>query len=260
MKAVSKEDEPPDAIRDFEAVKGKTLKPTQQGRIFTVANLYDKGPLDIPEGYQAVGVRVNVETTASGLASLPGARVNLLLTIPGADAAATKAFMLLENVLVLAADIRVTAEGEIAAPAQVVTFGLKNDDVMKVTVAKAMGIITLVLRNKDDTSLSATRVVTGRTILDQGKKVEEPPTVLAIAPPPPPPPPVVEKVKEPETPKKVEPIVVRGHYDIVSGQESGPREVTRVHYILEDDDAITIERTELIGGSSAQSGSSKKEL
>ena len=83
LKAISKDAVPPDAITDFEVLKGKTLKTGRnKGEFVTVANLYDKGQLEIPEGYQAVGVRVNVETTASGLASLPG-RGSISFSHPG---------------------------------------------------------------------------------------------------------------------------------------------------------------------------------
>src|SRR6516165_8981957 len=113
-KIVSKGQEPPDAITDFETLKGKTLKQGRnKGDTVTLANFYDKGGLEIPFGHQAVGLRVNIETTASGLASLPGSHVNLLLTIGAQDVSSTKTIVLLESVLVLAADIRVTPEGEI---------------------------------------------------------------------------------------------------------------------------------------------------
>jgi Flp pilus assembly protein CpaB len=235
-KTVSKENAPADAITDFETLKGKTLK---QGRIkgdhITPANLYDKGQLEIPHGYQAVGLRVNVETTASGLASLPGSRVNLLLTVPAQDVAATRTIVLLESVLVLAADIRVTPEGEIAAPAQVVTFGLKDEDVLTVTTAKRMGEITLVLRNKGEDSLAIVRQKTGKQVLEQGRQKD-----------PEPEPKVVEVPKAKDPPPPDEPKVIAGYYDIVTGSESGPREVTRVYYRQFEDGTISIDRTELV--------------
>lgn len=237
-KNVTEGDEPPDAIKDFETLKGKTLKTGRnKGDHVTAANLYDKGQLEIPVGFQAVGVRVNVETTASGLASLPGSQVDLLLTIGAQDVRATKAMVLLESVLVLAADIRVTPEGEIAAPAQVVTFGLKREDVLKVTAAKNMGTITLVLRNRDDKDKATIQEYTGGQIMDRNKRSEPEPVK------------VVEKPKEPEKPAPPvveEPKVVAGYYDIVNGSETGPREVTRVHYRQYEDGTISIDRTELL--------------
>jgi pilus assembly protein CpaB len=237
-KTVAKGDEPPDAITDFETLKGKTLKSGRlKGDHVTPANLYDKGQLEIPVGYQAVGVRVNVETTASGLASLPGSHVDLLLTVGAQDVRATKAMVLLESVLVLAADIRVTPEGEIAAPAQVVTFGLKREDVLKVTAAKNMGTITLVLRNRDDKEKATKQEVTGGNILDGNKRTEPEPVQVVEKP---------KEIEKPAPPLVVEPKVIAGYYDIVNGSETGPREVTRVHYRQYEDGTIDIDRTELL--------------
>jgi Flp pilus assembly protein CpaB len=237
-KLVAKDQAPQDAITDLETIKGKTLKQTRnKGDTITLANFYDKGGLEIPHGHQAVGLRVNVETTASGLASLPGSHVNLLLTVGAQDVAATKTIVLLESVLVLAADIRVTPEGEIAAPAQVVTFALKDDDVLTVTTAKQMGQITLVLRNKGDESTAKIRERSGRQILDRNRPRDPEPLQ------------VVEKPKEPEKPAPplvLEPKVIAGFYDIENGSVTGPREVTRVHYRQYEDGTISIDRTELL--------------
>src|SRR5262249_43080293 len=94
-KLVTKDAEPNDAIRDFEALKGKSLRSgREKGDHVTAAMLYDKGSLEIPEGHQAVGIRVNIETTASGLASLPGSLVDLLLTIGSQDPRGTKTIVL----------------------------------------------------------------------------------------------------------------------------------------------------------------------
>jgi pilus assembly protein CpaB len=239
-KSVKKDEVPEGAINEFETLRGKTLKQGRnKGDHVTLANFYDKGGLEIPHGHQAVGVRVNVETTASGLASLPGSHVNLLLTIGAQDVSATKTIVLLESVLVLAADIRVTPEGEIAAPAQVVTFALKDEDALIVTTAKQMGQITLVLRNKGDDSIAKIREMSGRKILDRNKPND----------PPPPPVQVVEKPKEiekPAPPVVEEPKVIAGYYDIVTGSESGPREVTRVHYRQFEDGTISLDHTELL--------------
>jgi Flp pilus assembly protein CpaB len=246
-KTVAKENEPADAIKDFEALRGKTMKTGRmKGDHVTAANLYDRGALEIPHGYQAVGVRVNIETTASGLASLPGSRVNLLLSIGSQNLAATKTFVLLEHVLVLAADIRVTPEGEIAAPAQVVTFALKDEDILRVTTAKKMGEITLVLRNKDDHSTAVVREMEGKKILDANKSGEPPPQIVVEAPKPK----EVPKAVEPEQPK-----VIHSHYDVVNGSESGSRTVTRVFYSQTEDGTITVTDTRVIDSTRSTQGS-----
>lgn len=241
IKEVTKENEPPDAIKEFDQLKGKVMKQTRNaGDHVSSNNLYDGGGLEIPEGHQASGVRVNLETSASGLASLPGSRVNLILSVRGQDLKSHRTIVLLENVLVLAADTRVTREGEIAAPSQVVTFALKEEDVLRVTGAKEMGTISLSLRKLHDQSVTTHKEVSGEEILFGRKKVE----VVAVAPPPPPP----VETKKPEPPPVVDegPKFTAGHYDIVSGSESGPREVTRVHYKQFEDGSIVIDRREQI--------------
>ena len=63
------------------------------------------------------------------------------------------------------------------------------------------------------------------------------------------PPEPVQVVKEPEKPAPPVPAeakVIAGYYDIVNGSETGPREVTRVHYRQYDDGTIDIDRTELL--------------
>lgn len=200
MKAVTKENEPPDAIKDFEALKGKKLKTGRnKGDHITAGNLYDKNAgLEVPRGYKAIGVRVNLETTAMGLASLPGKHVDLQLTIGGQNLADHKAMQLLENVLVLAADIETNSEGKLAAPAQIVTFALKQEDILRVNVAMNMGIIRLIIRDPEDTSETKVFSMTGRDILEKNRKPEQPVTPPPVAKQETPPP---VEVKAPEQPK-----------------------------------------------------------
>lgn len=166
VKRVNKDQEPPDAIRDFDSLRGKKLK---QGRVrgdhITPASIYEKGGgVEIPEGYQAIGVPVNLQTTAHGLATLPGSRVDLQLTIKGQNVLDTTSILVLQNVLVLAADVRVTPEGEIAAPAQVVTFALKQKDILKINACMDMGTIRLIMRKHDDNSVATETTFVGRDI------------------------------------------------------------------------------------------------
>jgi pilus assembly protein CpaB len=238
-KQVSKESEPPDAIRDFEALKGKSMKQSRnKGEHVTPNNLRgEKEQLDIPEGYFAMGLGVNLEGTASGFATLPKSRVNIIWTVRGPDANSSYSQLLLQNVLVLAADLKLNSDGELASPAQVVTFALSTEDVLKINLAKHIGTLSLALRNVDERSTPEILKVTGKNLnIDKKREpevVEVKPIIIA-----PPPPPVVEQ----EAPK-----FIKGHYDIVNGTDFGPREVTRVHYSQSiEDGTITIERTELL--------------
>jgi Flp pilus assembly protein CpaB len=186
MKAVLKENEPPDAIKDFEAVKGKIMKQGRnKGDHVTASNLYDKDLLDIPEGHQAVGLAVNLATTAHGLATLPGSRVNLILTVRGNDPRSSSARVLLQNVLVLAADGRTNREGGegAMAPASVVTFALTQKDALKVSLAKELGILSLSLRKLNAESKDEGEFINGNELFE-GKRKEEPKVEVAVAPPP----------------------------------------------------------------------------
>jgi pilus assembly protein CpaB len=166
IKEVTRENEPPDAIKDLDALKGKMMKQTRnKGDHVTVANLYDGGGLDIPEGHQAVGLPVNLATTAHGLASLPGSRVDLILTLRGNNPLETTTITVLENVLVLAADARTNREGEIIAPASVVTFALKEKDRLTMINAQDMGVLRLSLRKLHDDSKMQTTRISGKQVL-----------------------------------------------------------------------------------------------
>jgi len=201
IKEVTKENEPPDAIKEFEQVKGKVMKQTRnRGDHISASNLYDGGGLEIPEGHMASGVRVNLETSASGLATLPGSRVNLILTMRAQDVKQTKVIVLLENVLVLAADTRVTREGDIAAPSQVVTFAMKPKDVSRIAGASELGVIRLSLRKLHDDSRVEDREMGIDEILFGDKKKEEPKAVVKAEPTPEKPPIVTEPPKV-EAPK-----------------------------------------------------------
>jgi Flp pilus assembly protein CpaB len=208
-KPVVKADEPPDAIKDFDALKGKVMRQSRnRGDHITPSNLYDRNRLDIPEGTQAVGLPVNLATTAHGLATLPGSRVDLMLTVRGKDAQSTISKIVVQNALVLAADGRVDREGDLIAPASVVTLALNTKDRLIATNAKEMGILTLSLRKLDENVVTKNTNITGDVVLN-GEKKDEP-----VAPPPPiepPPPTVVEPPLPSGTP---------GRLNILNGRDT----------------------------------------
>lgn len=203
MKAVSKESEPPDAIRDMSILKGKIVKQGRnRGDHITMANLYEKDGIEIPDGHQLVGLPVSLQTTAHGLATLPGSRVDLILRRRGPDDKTSFAKVILENVLVVAADGRVNREGEIIAPAQVVTFALNGKDRLIVNAAQDMGILSLSLRKLNDYSKTKEPMVTAEGVLS-GDREDETKIVPKTEPTPPPVvaaeiPKVVEKKDEPK--------------------------------------------------------------
>jgi pilus assembly protein CpaB len=237
-KEVSKDSEPQDAIKDIESLKGKIMKQSRtKGDHLTAANLRSKDDtLKLPEGHLAQGLKVTLEGTASGFATLPGSRVNINHCVTkGAPYAQT----LLSDVLVLAADLKLDSNGELASPAQVVTFALKPEDVLKVVLAKETGVLSLALRNVDEKGLETSKPIYERDILPkkQQKEVSDDPIVVEA--------PKIEPKVEPKQ-EPVQPTIVQGHYDMIFGTESGVREVRRVYYIQEEDGTIRIERSELI--------------
>jgi pilus assembly protein CpaB len=236
QKEVRRDDEPPDAIKDYEALKGKIMKmPRNKGDHVTASNLLGENEsLQIPEGHKAIGLRVNLENTASGFATLPQSRVNLIWTVRGQDASSSFAQVLLENVLVLAADIKLNRDGELASPAQVATFALTDEDILKVSVAKELGTLSLVLRNLDDPTRAAVKRV-------GGGQLREKDDLTKVTPQEPVKPQVVEPKKPDNGPK-----FTRYHTDIVNGSHSGTREVLRVHYNQYEDGTVEVTGTEVI--------------
>ncbi|MCS6897294.1 MAG: Flp pilus assembly protein CpaB, partial [Nitrospira sp.] len=112
------------------------------------------------------GIRVNPESIAGGFASLPGARVNIMLTVRRSDDKGSYSKILLENILVLAADQQ-SIRNESGGPmlANVVTVALKAEDSLRLELAKQIGTISLALRKFNDTSLAKTDRINVESLL-----------------------------------------------------------------------------------------------
>jgi pilus assembly protein CpaB len=152
-----KGEEPRDALAKLDDLKGRVLKRTlRPGDFIRAEDMLDsKDPLsfavNLPEGYRAVGLRVNLEMIASGLASLPHSRVDIIQTVRRGDDKTSYAQVLLENVLVLAADTKTARdEGGNAMPASIITFALSPEDVLKLNLSREMGTLSLALRKPGD--------------------------------------------------------------------------------------------------------------
>ena len=165
-KQFAKGDEPKMAVLDATLLKGRILKRSlRTGDFITPDDLLDdKNPgiaYELPAGFQAAGIRVSPESIAGGFASLPHSRVNIISTVRRGDDSKSYSRILLENVLVLAADgtTKINENGQ-AMPANVVTVALKPEDVLKLELAKTMGVISLALRKYGDSSKSETSKVT----------------------------------------------------------------------------------------------------
>ena len=151
-KTFSRDDAPKDVVTDYKALQGKTLRrPLRAGDHVFVDDVRE-GPvtLDVPPGMRAVGLRVTIDAIASGFASLPGSKVDIIWNSKGNNADDTVSLKLLQNVLVLAADTQDLAVEGRAAPASVVTLALNPRDAERVSLASENGSLRLILRRPDD--------------------------------------------------------------------------------------------------------------
>jgi pilus assembly protein CpaB len=176
-KKFTRGEEPPGAIEKLEELKNRILKrPLRPGDHVTQEDLIGDGDgnqmnVFLPKDHRAVGVRVNVETGAFGFACAPLSRVDVIGTFRRGDDKSTFSRVLLENVLVLAADDKTKRdENGKPMPSQVVTLALKAEDALKVRLAGEMGTLSLMLRKINETG----RVGSPNLTFEQLKKGEEP--------------------------------------------------------------------------------------
>jgi len=151
-KQFTKGEEPKNGLVDLTLLKGRQLKrPLRTGDYISEDDLFEKGKVGIsgmlPEGHLAVGIKVTPDSVAGGFASLPHSRVDIFSTVRRGDDKSSYSMLLLEDVLVLAADGSEVRDADNKAKlATVVTVALRPDDVAKVRLAEQFGPITLALR------------------------------------------------------------------------------------------------------------------
>jgi pilus assembly protein CpaB len=243
-KLFAKGEEPKQALVEFEKVKGRQLKRSlRPGDFVTVDDLVDEKTsigvqFNLPPNHQAIGIRVNPESIAGGFASLPNSRVNIISTVQRRNNQQSYSKILLENVLVLAADAqtRVDETGR-AMPANVVTVAVKPEDVLKIELAKSLGTLSLALRKFGDASKSPVGIVNelqlGNTGTDPVPVAEHPDTsgaTVGSVPVPPKEPPV----PTPTVAKEPAPTGTAGSTLVINGTER-----TVVPYVLQDSNPST---------------------
>jgi pilus assembly protein CpaB len=182
-KQFTKDDAPKDAVTDFKALEGKTLRrPLRPGDHVFPDDISD-GPvtLEVPPGHRAVGLRVTIDAIASGFASLPGSKVDIIWNMKGNNADQTFSMKLLQNTLVLAADMQDRVVEGRAVPASVVTLALTPKDAERVSLASENGTLRLVLRRPDDDSISKAEPTKLSDVIRVKKDVEK---VVEAAPVP----------------------------------------------------------------------------
>jgi Flp pilus assembly protein CpaB len=158
QKDFTKEQAPRDGMASFDDLKGRVLKiPRRAGDPIHAEDLIgDNDPsrtfaTNLPTGYRAVGLRVSLENSAAGWATLPLSRVDVINTVRRGEDKASYSHFLLENVLVLAIDGTTNRdENGRAQPGNIVMFALSPEDCLRLNLARDMGILTLALRKTND--------------------------------------------------------------------------------------------------------------
>jgi pilus assembly protein CpaB len=199
-KKFTRGEEPAGAIENIDLLKNRVLKrPLRPGDYVTAEDLFGNDDKDgmnflVPKDHRAVGVRVNTESGVFGFACTPLSRVDVVGTFRRADDKATFTKILLQNVLVLAADDK-TRRGEDGKPmpSTVVTLALKPEDALKVRLAGEMGSLSLMLRKINDAQYADNTMMNFEE-LKNGISAHGDETPIDTKPP-------VEVAKLPEPPK-----------------------------------------------------------
>jgi pilus assembly protein CpaB len=236
-----KDDAPKDALvpEDMPKLKNKFLRRgLRKGDHIVAEDLMDNsiGLRNLPPGMRAAGIRVSAEQIAGGFASLPGSHVDIYWTTRRGNDTDTFTKVLLEDVIVLAADANTNSEGG-AMVANVVTVAVNPEDALKLTLAMETGSLRLVLRQLEDQSGSEKERVTAAELLrdhSTKNKKDEP----AAVPEPVEPPPVRVAEKEPAkvVPEPVVPQVT--HYKKTVTVRNGPLVEVRTYWVDENDEVV----------------------
>lgn len=202
-----------------EAVLGRGLiQPVSENEPLTESRLapIEAGaglPPTIPPGMRALSVRVNEVIGVAGF-TVPGTRVDLLVTLRNGDQSITRAVV--SNVQVLTAgtryDIEQAKDGK-AMPSTVVTLMVTPMDAERIVLAQSAGSIMLVLRNPLDTAATDTPGARMASLMGNPapapvmKNVNGTPRVVAPKPAPAPEPPKVYSVETYRASKKTDEVI-----------------------------------------------------
>jgi len=165
-KAFLRGEVPQGAITDFSLLKDRYVsKPLALDQHVTQEFLLDKervglAPL-LPDNMRAVGLRVNMSTTAGGFASLPKSRVDVVWTKRTTDGdGMTK--IILQNVLVVAADedMKRQEDATRGRVASVVTVAVTPEEAQRIILAQETGTLGLILRKFGDQQKTDTSTIT----------------------------------------------------------------------------------------------------
>ncbi|MBM3726657.1 MAG: Flp pilus assembly protein CpaB [Acidobacteria bacterium] len=179
-------------------------EPVLEGRLAARGAGYGLGPM-IPAGMRAVAVRVNEVVGVSGF-TLPGMRVDVLVTGRPPNSEETKTTTILQNILILSAGQAIQADSR-GQPinAQTVTLLVTPPQAEALTLAGNEGKIQLVLRGGNDHGLEKTG---GSGLMElYGERRPPPPRERVIERSPPV---VLERIKPPIPVVPDQIVVIRG--------------------------------------------------
>jgi pilus assembly protein CpaB len=154
-KMFDEDNAPKNIVTDFTSLKDCQLKRLlQPGDFVRPEDLLPKEQVglayQLPPGYRAFGLRVDVETIAGGFASLPMSRVDIIWTATKGNNEESFSKVLLQNVLVLAADTNDQRGENKAMLANTVTFALTPEECVIASLAQSTGVLRLILRRPEE--------------------------------------------------------------------------------------------------------------
>ena len=168
----------------------------------------DRGlPMRVPPGMRAMTVPVNVVSSVSGFV-LPDSKVDVVVTIRPETEKETMSKLVLQNLIVLAADQKLEDQDGRPMKVQSVTLLVTPSEAEKLALASNNGDIQLVLRNPADADSAQTSGTTILKMLASKEPVQRAAPVPRMRPPRAVVQPKVEAEKPAKKPIQVE--VIRG--------------------------------------------------
>lgn len=143
----------------------------------------------IPPGHVAVGIKVTPENIVGGFVQ-PNVKVDVVTTLKR-DNQESSSQVILQNILVLATDQEDSRDPAVKAKVSTtVTLAVTTEEALKLSLARSLGEVSLVLRKMGEESINPIRVVKIQDIFkptkaqngddDDGKEAKAPKTVVKV--------------------------------------------------------------------------------
>jgi pilus assembly protein CpaB len=151
-KEFSKDQAPKKAITNFEILKDRRLNKTLSSEVHvTPEDLMSKEEEtlvdEIPAGQRAMSIPVSAPTNVAGFV-LPKVHVDIVSTTQTEHGRVSRIIM--QDMLVLAVDMQHVRDDKQAMAAGTVTLQVKPDEAERLTLARSMGELSLLLRSMED--------------------------------------------------------------------------------------------------------------